>query len=129
MHCLNLSIIHSLAALHKKLYMRLHLHGTNLSNVDLSCRASSDILKSGNLTLVSLGCQNYVKAWGGGQICPTIKKFQHKVENHFFQSLPLFAFHQNNNCQGWSCKIKVPKKSAGGKTLGGGGRSAPPQAN
>ena len=68
MHCLNLSIIHSLATLHKKLYMRLHLHGTNLFNVDLSCRASSDILKSGNLTLVSLGCQNYVKAWGGADL-------------------------------------------------------------
>ena len=61
------------------------------------------------LTLVGLGCQNYVKAWGG-QICPTIKKFQNKVENHYFQSLPLFALHQNNNCQGWSCKRKVAQK-------------------
>ena len=62
------------------------------------------------LTLVGLGCQNYVKTWGGGQICPTIIKFQNKVENYFFQSLPLFALHQNNNCQGWSCKRKVPQK-------------------
>ena len=38
-------------------------------------------------TLVELGFQNYVKSWGGGQICP-IKKFQNRVENHFCQSLP-----------------------------------------
>ena len=28
----------------------------------------------------------------------------------FFLSLQLFAVHQNNNCQGWCCKRKVPKK-------------------
>ena len=64
----------------------------------------------------------------GGQICPTIKKFQNKVENHFFQSLPLFALHQNNNFQGWSCKRKVSQKKLQQKNPRGG-RSAPPQAN
>ena len=66
--------------------------------------------------------------WGGGQICPTIKTFENKVENHFFLSWPLFALHQNNNCQGWSCKRKVAKKKLWRKNPRGGGRSAPPQA-
>ena len=48
----------------------------------------------------------------GGQICPTIKKFRNKIENHLFQSLPLFALHQDNNCQGWSRKVAQKKVTA-----------------
>ena len=40
------------------------------------------------LTLVALGCRNYIKPWGGGQICHTIEIFSNMVENPFFQSLP-----------------------------------------
>ena len=47
------------------------------------------------------------------------------VENHFFQSLPLFALHHNNNCQGWYCKRKVSQKKLRWKNPRGG-RSAPP---
>ena len=47
------------------------------------------------------------KTLGGGQICPTIKNFSNIVENPFFQSLPEFVLHQNNNCQGWLCKKKL----------------------
>ena len=61
----------------------------------------------------------------GGQICPNITKFQNKVENYFFQSLPLLALNKNSNSQGWSCKRKVSKKKLRWKNPRGG-RSAPP---
>ena len=47
------------------------------------------------------------------------------MENHFFQSLAMFVLQKNNNCQGWSCKRKVPKKKLRRKNPTGGG-SAPP---
>ena len=34
------------------------------------------------------GLQELRQTLGGGQICPTIKKFEKMVENHVFQDLP-----------------------------------------
>ena len=52
------------------------------------------------LTLVALGCQNYVKPWGGGRSALPLKNSKIGLKTVFFSSLPLFASHQNNNGQG-----------------------------
>ena len=63
---------------------------------------------------------------GGGQICPTIKKCQNRVLKVFFQSLPLFDIHQNNNSQGVSCKRKVSQKKKLRRKNPWGGADLPP---
>ena len=81
------------------------------------------------LTLVALGCKNYIKPWGGGKICHTLEFFSNMVETPFFQSLPWFVLHQTNNCQGCLCKSKVSqKKSYSRKNHRGGGNLPPPMA-
>ena len=98
------------------------------------------------LCKVSKGCSEYISlvvkvsscfnpSWTGlpelrqglgGADLPYHYKISKLGGKPFFQSLPLFALHQNNNCQGWSCKRKVSQKKLRQKNSSGGGRSAPP---
>ena len=87
----------------------------------------SNIRHCPSLTLIGLGCQNYVKAWGRGRSALPLKNSKIRLKTIFFQSLPLFALHQNNNCQGWSCKRKVPQKKLRRKNPRGGQICPPPR--
>ena len=64
---------------------------------------------------------------GGADMPYHLKIWKYGWIFFLLQSLPWFALHQNNNCQGASCKTKVSEKKLRRKTLGGG-RSVPPRA-
>ena len=73
-----------------------------------------------NLTLVGLGCRNCIKAWGGGQICPTIELFSNMVENRFFKVFHSLYYIKIIIVKVGCVKEKLSKKKYSRKTLGGG---------
>ena len=76
------------------------------------------------LTLAGLGCQNYVKAWGGKSALP-LKNSKIRLKTIFFKVCHCLPFIKMIIVKVGLAKEKLPKKNYGGKNPKGG-RSAPP---
>ena len=82
------------------------------------------------LTLVVLGCQNYIKAWGRGQICPTIKNSKIELKIIFFKVFHCLQYIKIIIVMVGLAKEKLLKKKLRwGKNPSGGADLPPPQAN
>ena len=82
--------------------------------------------KKSGLTLVGLGCQNYVKTWGGDRSALPFKNSKIRLKTIFSKVCHGLHYIKIIIVKVGHAKEKLLKKKVWRKNPRGGGRSAPP---